>query len=262
MGSHYAPLAVKNAGYELERFVPDVLIQPPSAESYSYISRLYRRVAVGTLLCTGHPGEFYEYLFDSSRAFLHFVRTAAETEKVTSQAEAFLDAIACRDEEGARGIAEASRRTLNHGKEYEEDFLYLSLLMKWAYLDSSEPELGTLLEEWRRYTEENPDTRFDVCRALLASDQATFDAAIETAIQDKVDDWEAQREAELLDPDDASTICRVSTEVLAWIELATRNGLRVKPEYRLAPSTARQFHCIASRDPDHWRRPEGFSSGL
>lgn len=257
---NYTPLAVKNSGFQLERLVPDALTQPPVVENYAWISRLYRRLAVGLLLCSGEPEGFYTYLFDSSRAFLHFVKTAPFEEQVTSQADAFLDAIACRDEDGARAIAQASRRTLNTGREYEEDFLYLSLMMKFAYLDVPKTELKSMLDEWQRYADENPDDRIDVCRALIERDQALFDNAITAAIESRITRWDAKRAEDLLDPDEAATLCLVSPEVLAWIELAERTGLNIETEYRLAPSTARQFHLIAFPPTDHWKHPIGFSS--
>jgi hypothetical protein len=258
--ANYAPLAIKNAGVELEVIVPEVLRQPPVLLNYVQVCRLYRRVATGILLVSGDPRDFYSNLFNSSRAFVDFLARAPKEEKVTSQAESFFDAVACRDEDGARAIASLSPQTINQGKEYEEDFLYVSLLMRQFYLGAAAADLQPLVVEWEQYAAEHPDTRLDVCRALLETNEAAFAEAIAAAIDSKLAVWEELRQADLLHPDEASTTCRVSTEVLAWLEFARRSGMRTEPDYRLAPREARQFHRIEFPPGDAWQRPTGFST--
>jgi hypothetical protein len=68
------------------------------------------------------------------------------------------------------------------------------------------------------------------------------------------------RETERLDPDEASTTAHVSTELLAWLDLAERSGLRVKRDYPFAPALARAFHRLTSPAPESWRTPEPFSA--
>lgn len=260
MKANYAPLAIKNAGVQLEDIVPEVAGEPPVLSHYMQVCRLYRCVATGILLVTGDPRGFYAHLFNSSRAFVDFLNRAAADEKATSKAEAFFDAVACRDEGGARAIATLSPQTINKGKEYEEDFIYVSLLIRRFYLGATAADLQPMVEEWETYAADNPDVRLPVCRALLETDSAAFDEAIASAIDAKLGEWEQLRQADMLDPDEASTTCRVSTEVLAWLEFAGRAGMRTEPEYRLAPREARKFHRIAFPDPDAWRHPSGFSS--
>jgi hypothetical protein len=260
MRSNYVPLAIKNAGVELEVIVPEVIRRPPVLTHYMQVARLYRRVATGILLSSGHPRGFYANLFNSSRAFLHFLNRATDDQKVTSKAEAFFDAVTCRDESGAQAMARLSRHSINPGKEYEEDFIYVSLLMRRFYLAASATELQSMLQEWETYAADNPDPRLDVCRALIEADAPAFRKAVSTAIDAKVEEWERLRETEMLHPDEASTTCRVSTEVLAWVEFADRVGLKIEPEYRLAPSLARHFDVVAFPGEDAWQRPSGFSS--
>jgi hypothetical protein len=262
MRSNYVPLAIKNAGVALEVIVPEVISQPPVLTHYMQVARLYRRVATGILLASGHPRDFYANLFNSSRAFLHFLNRATDEQKVTSKAEAFFDAVACRDEYGARAMATLSRHSINRGKEYEEDFIYVSLLMRRFYLDASAADLQSMLREWEMYAADNLDLRLDVCRALIDGDGVAFHEAVATAVDAKIEEWERLRETEMLHPDEASTTCRVSTEVLAWVEFADRVGLKIEPEYRLAPSLARHFDLAAFPDEDAWQRPSGFSSPL
>src|ERR1700752_5183117 len=151
MQANYAPLAIKNAGVELEAIVPEVLKQPPELGHYLQVSRLYRRIATGILLVSGDPRDFYANLFNSSRAFGYFLVHAADDEKVTSQAEAFFDAVACRDNDGARVIANLSPQKISGGREYEEDFIYVSLLMRRFSLEASAAELQPMVQEWEGY---------------------------------------------------------------------------------------------------------------
>jgi hypothetical protein len=260
MQANYAPLAIKNAGVELEAVVPEVLRQPPVRDNYRQISNLYRRIATGILLVSGDPRDFFSNLFNSSRAFVHFLRSAPEDEKVTSQTHAFFDAVACRDEEGALLIATLSPQVLNTGKEYEEDFIYMSLLMRRFYLNARRQDLDRMLQEWAGYAASHPDVRLDVCRALLNPSEGVFEEAITKAIDARLEEWTSLRDAEMLHPDEASTSCRVSTEVLAWLEFANRVGLTPQPEYRLAPRLARMFHRLEFPPADAWQHPAGFSS--
>ena len=46
-------------------------------------------------------------------------------------------------------MGERSRETLNVGKEYEEDFLYISVLMRRFFLDIPQTVLRPLLDEWQ-----------------------------------------------------------------------------------------------------------------
>ncbi|WNG39754.1 hypothetical protein F0U61_43330 [Archangium violaceum] len=260
MKPNFLPIAVKNSGIALEDLVPQVLAAPPRLKHYLHICLLYRRMAVGSLLMSSDPELFYAALFKSSRAFLHFLTTAPEEEKVTSKSEPFFDAIACHDQDGALAIARASRMTLATGREYEDDFFYLRFLMEHFFLGTPEDALRRKLDDWAALTGGNPDPHLELCRALLDKNQSAFDSALATGIEQRQERIEKQRARETLHPDEAATLAHVSTEVLAWLKLAEQAGLTVARDHPLAPGVARLFHRIRFPTPDSWRIPPSFRS--
>lgn len=242
MKPNFLPIAIKNSGVALEEVLPHVIKAPPELRYYQHVCLLYRRLAVGSLLAASDPRSFYTYLFKSSRAFVHFLRTAPAKEKLTSKAEPFFDAVACRDDEAAREMASLCPRTADTTREYEEDFLSVWLPMAYFYGNVPREALQPELELFAKLTEENPDPHLDICRGLLDADQRLFDQGLEALIEQKLKAYEKARKYEELNADEAATTAHVSTEVLALLELAQRAGLSVSPEHPLAPGIARRFH--------------------
>jgi hypothetical protein len=249
----FVPIAFKNAFRELEDVLPAVLAAPkPFVEHYRHISLLYRRLAVGALLTSGDPRDFFGYLARSARAFLHFAEIAPPAERVTSKADAFFDALACRDEEGARRLAAALPSSPNPDREYEEDFYYVRCVMDIYGGAKPGAAVTDMLKAWTTLAVD-PDLRADLCSALLDRDQDRFDDALAACIEARQADLARRKEQDKLPPDEASTTAHVSTEVLAWLELAERAGLRVAPEYPFAPGIARRFRLAKLPPPQAWR---------
>ncbi len=254
----FVPLAGKNAAGTLEELLPQVLSAPPRQTHYLMISTLYRRIAIAELLSTADPSTFFQNLFKSGRAFLHFLQSAPDAEKTASKSEPLFDAIACRDRVGATELAKNSRTTFASGKEYEEDFFYIRFLMDRLIAGASKGSAQQWLEPWGALAPD--DFRLALCTALDRRDQGAFDRSIETAITELQARIEARRARDALPADDAATTARVSTEVLAWLELAETSGLAVKRDYPLAPSLARQFAGMQLPAPDAWRTVETMRS--
>lgn len=251
MSPTFVPLAGKNAAVTLEDVLPQVLSAPPQQTHYLMVSTLYRRIAIAGLLSTADPSTFFQNLFKSGRAFLHFLHNAPDAEKLTSKSEPLFDAIACRDRAGAAELAKNSRMTFAIGKEYEEDFFYIRFLLDRFFAGASTGSAQQWLDQWAALAPD--DFRLAVCTALDRRDQGAFERAIETAIAELRARIEALRAKDALPADDAATTARVSTEVLAWLELAETSGLTVERDYPLAPSLARQFRGVQLPAPDAWR---------
>ncbi|OJT24229.1 hypothetical protein BO221_13690 [Archangium sp. Cb G35] len=247
----FVPLAGKNAAVTLEELLPQVLSASPRQTHYLMVSALYRRIAIAELLSTADPSPFFQNLFKSGRTFLHFLQNAPDAEKTTSKSEPLFDAIACRDREGALALAKSSRMMFASGKEYEEDFFYIRFLMDRLVAGASSDSAQQWLAPWAELAQD--DFRLAVCMALDRRDQTAFDKAIEAAIVELLAHIEALRAKDVLPPDDAATTAHVSTEVLAWLELAEASGLAVARDYPLAPSLARQFGVLQHPPPDAWR---------
>lgn len=257
MNSNYLPIAVKNSGTALEEYLPEVLKAPITQRPYLTVCLLYRRLAVGWLLMSADPERFFTYLFKSARAYVHFLEFGPDAEKVTSRSEPFFDAVACRDQEAARAIARKTPVTFNPKREYEEDFLYMRFLMDLYTGDSGPEQLEELLARWAALAGDE-DVRLELCRALLERNQKALDAAIGLAVAEKVQGFAALREEERLHPDEAPLFPHVSTEVLAWVELAERVGLKTQRNLSLAPSVARLFNRARLPAPDSWRTPDPY----
>lgn len=260
MKPNFLPVAFSNSGVRLEEILGVLDREPPQEQVYGFICVLYRRLAAGALLMDGHPARFFEYLAKGAHAYAHFLDVAPAMEQRTSNALAFFDAVACHDEETARRLTRAAPAIFAADREYEEDFFAVRLLMDRFFGGAEPGQLGPALAQWSKLAAESADTRLPVCQALLDADQDAFDDAIEAAIAARRKRIAQLRESEQLDPDEASTSAHVSTEVLAWIDLAQRAGLRVKRDYPLAPASARAFAVLRLPPPDAWRVPEPFGA--
>jgi len=260
MKPNVLPIAFSNSGVRLEEVLNLLDTEPPQEKVYGFISLMYRRLAAGALLMDGDPTRFFAYLFKSARAYTHFLEIAPPLEKVTSRAEAFYDAVACHDDEAAQRMTAAAPSLMSREQEYEEDFFAIRLLMDRFFTPASSAALRPSLELWAKLAADNPDPRLAVCRALVDGDQEGFDVGVSAYTSDRKKRLTKLRKSEELDPDEASTTAHVSTELLAWLDLAERAGLRVKRDYPFAPGLARAFNRLAPPAPDSWRTPEPFSA--
>jgi hypothetical protein len=260
MKPNVLPIAFSNSGVRLEEILNLLHTEPPQEKVYGFICLLYRRLAAGALLMDGDPARFFEYLYKGARAYAHFLEIAPPREKATSKAEAFYDAVACHDDEAARRMTTAAPSLLSREQEYEEDFFAIRLLMDRFFGSENAGTLRPSLEQWAKLADGNPDARLAVCQALIEGDQVGFDAGVTVYVRDRKKRLTKLRETEQLDPDEASTTAHVSTELLAWLDLAERAGLRVKRDYPFAPALARSFNRLTSPAPDSWRTPEPFSA--
>jgi len=253
----FLPVAVKNSGVSLEELLPDALAEKPSLPAFELISKLYRQIAVGSFLMSGNPQDLAEHLFNSSRAFAHFCDVAPAGAKLTSRAEAFFDAVACRDDEGARRIAAGSPSTPDPSREYEEDFYKVRFAMDlWS--QAPRDSLERMLAAWTALAAD-PDPYAELYRAMLERDQKAFEEAVAKVIEAKQEHYEYLRAKERLDADEGATLPHVSTELLALLELAERSGLKPAREYPMAPGLARKMGKPRFPPPDAWRVAEGWS---
>lgn len=255
--ARFLPVAVKNSGVSLEELLPDAISERPSLVAFELVSKLYRQIAVGSFLMSGNPQDLAEGLFKSARAFAHFSEVAPEGEKLTSRAEAFFDAVACHDDEGARRIIAASPKKPDPSREYEEDFYKVRFAMDlWS--GAPRGALDQLLAAWTALATE-PDPYADLYRAMLDKDQKAFDEALEKVIEARQEHYEHLKQKERLDGDEGATLPHLSTEILALLDLAERAGLRTARDYPLAPGLARKLSKPRFPPEDSWKVAEGWS---
>ncbi|MEM6673231.1 MAG: Imm49 family immunity protein [Planctomycetota bacterium] len=252
MRPNLLPIALANTRFQLEGFLPRVLDREPEFQSFVAVGHFYRRLAIADLLLSGDPPGFYEHLGHSARATLHALENVAPGDALTSKCHSFLDAVASRDSTGAERIARLAPRSPDERREYEEDFLYVHILMGlYAELEDFDP-LGAV-ERYEELAADGEDERLPVCKALVERDQDALGEALHGAIDAMAEKTKKAREEDALDPDAAVTTAYVSIDLLAWMELATRLDLHVEPSYPLAPAAARAFHRLSPLSPDGWK---------
>lgn len=251
MKPNLLPLAVVNAETELRTALPAFLRLPPDVDQHLEICTLYRRIAVGSLLLTADPRLFFDGLQKSGRCLVHALRTADPERFVTSRMAPFFDALACRDDEAARAIAETAPEAPRPGVEYEEDFLAVRIPMD-LLLGRPAADVASRVGRFEALAEENPDPWQPLCSAVAAADQSAFDAALAEAIAARREAVAADLEDESMDPD-AAPLAPVSVEILGWLELARRCGLVTAEATPLAPAVARAFHLLPPPSDDGWR---------
>lgn len=250
------PMAELAAGIAVEKKLPDVLAGRGGRKVMTDFCAAWRRLAVSKLLLRGTPDDFFADLYKSGRAWLWYLERNPTPDDLTSQALPYLDALASNDLDGARGIAQRSRKAHQADDEYEEDFLYMRFLMD--LITGPDVALPPLLARYEQVLEGNEDFRLDACRALLAGDGVALDAALDAVMTEKKARAERLLAKDALNPDAAATTERVSVEGLALVRLATLRGVKVRQVHPLIPPVARKVERARHPAPLAWQHPESY----
>lgn len=248
------PLIEENCAVEIERMQSGMQAPDVSYRTWYYFCTLFRRMGVAHFFSTGATFHLFESLFNSGRAYLFFLKNSVEEKQCISKADSFLDAVACRDIEGARLIAGSARRRFNSAYEYEEDFLYFDTLMNLFFRDVSDEQKRACLEHYDTVRGGLEEVRFNVCVSLFEQDQVLFDETLYLFLDEAEETFKKQVEDEVIDPDHAATTAKLSIEGLALVVLAERAGLSVAPEYLYIPSAVMSLPR-SGLDPEGWMKP-------
>lgn len=250
------PIVESNCAAELADAVPAILARKRTPRGVLEACLNFRRMAIGRLLMSGLPDEFFQDLSRSARTFLYFLEGAPDDAKLTSRAVPYFDAVACGDDEAAARIAQAARPTFAPGRELEDDFLYIRFLMSWFSLRADAATLDALLAQWQQAlagADDPTDPRLDLCRALAARDQRGLDAALDAIVDAHRAEVKEQLDEERLLPEDVQTTAKVWVELLALLRLAGHARLATPHELPFAPSIARRLERAKLPAPDDWR---------
>lgn len=252
MASKFLTVFIGNALGDNEELLPTLVSGRGGLKDALRFCQNFRIAGIGSLLMSGTPMRLQECLHASARAFVHFSRSAPETQKLTSRAEPFFDAVACGDSEAARELGRLSPRTPDKNREYEEDFLFVRFLMDHYFLGMDAREGHALLERYEKVLEGSEDTRLTVCRALLAADGAGFDEALTRLMEERDARFRKLRDKESVAEEVLATEGYVSIEGLALVRLAVSQGLRPLEDHLFIPSVAREQVHLRYR-PDSWK---------
>jgi hypothetical protein len=250
MSSPHLPSSIDNAVFHLERFIPRLAAQDLDWSGIQHMTTAYRQRAVCSLLLRGTTDEFYAGMMQSAGAFLHFLATCPEPQKITSQGRPFLDALDGGYWDAAIAIAQRSRKTWNRDREYEEDFLYVHQLMLIA-TDGASAE-GAELKQLEAVEPGTDPERISLCRSLIDKDSLAFADALSTNLRSRREKVEAMIKRGAL-PEELSAWMRYfSGEGLALVRLAERRGMQTEPQYLHIPEAVRPVSPWKF-DPQAWR---------
>lgn len=251
-------LVRKDLGISLGQGLPFVLARDVTPRQMLFFCGYYRRLGIVEFFMSGQVVGFVNHLSRSAHAFVFYLEGLPVENKVTSRCEPFFDAVACADVKAAQAIAQASRATWNPHEEYEEDFLYMRLLMDGFVLERERSHLDALLKRYEQVLAGGADFRLELCRALLHSDQQIFDESLERLIGDHRRENEKKLEQEQASPNDVATVFHLWVELLALLKFAERAKLKVARDYPFAPSLARRVESTPLPSPDAWRHIPSF----
>lgn len=247
------PLVQKACGIFIEETLPSVLSGKLDLRRMLEFCGWYRQIGITKLFLSGMSDEFFVDLFKSGRAYLHYLETHGDEDKVTSWSAPLLDAIACNDLSGAGEIARKSRLSWNSSEEYEDEFLYMFFLIKRFFLGGSEEDLTSILLQYEASLAGAADARYEICKAFAEADEFALDAALTDLLDQQEADYREEVIAETIYPDDAVTTARLSVEGLALARLAENVGIAMQDNYLLMPSAARQIGRAHHPAVDSWK---------
>jgi hypothetical protein len=250
----FLPVIRSNTELDLMELLPVVEKPAVTLPEILMFCHLYRLRGIAALLLDADVERIHGDLRKSGQAFLHFLKSTAETNKLTSQADPFFDSVASKDFQCAREIASLSRTSWAVGEEFEDDFMYVYLLMKLFFLDCGNLEKQELLEHYRQISNPGEDPRVAVCLALANVDASSFDKALEGFLAHRQDRYKKLAAKEAVLPEDLATEGNISCEGLALIRLAESAGLVTQKEYLFIPSLARLD--VSARLDGNWRAPQ------
>jgi len=243
---------IDNAEFQLERLVPRLRAAELSWAEIQTMTFAYRQRGVCTLLLTGIPDLFYISMMQSAGAFLYYLQRCPDERKVTSESKPFFDALCGAYVDGAEAIVLHSRSSWNPDQEYEEEFLYIYLLMQILLEPDSTSRCPALLERLEVVHTPSEASRLDLCRSLLTRDSIAFDTALAAVLEERGDRVAAMIERGALPEELAAWMRPFAGEGLAVIRLAEKLGMKTGPQYLHVPELLRPVSPYLF-DPDAWR---------
>lgn len=258
--SIYLPLAVKNCAITLEGILETMDGAAYKLLYYDRIASLYRQVGIGEFLMTNDPLPMFKHLQSGIQAYIEFLEHAEEPEKATSKLEVLFDAVCIGDMDAVKRLAHLAPRQVNPRKEYEEDFLYTRILLDVFGLDKTQDDVQPMMDEFEAFHADNTDDRFDLVTALLEKSEPLFQETLEVLIDERVEHYKGDFDLYSGKQEEAAIMSHVSTEVIAWLKLAQRQGIALHGEYAMAPSSAIATVALPPLAPRSWRAIDSYRS--
>jgi hypothetical protein len=254
MGSRVLSMIRANAAFDLDGTLPLVVNGEANLDRVHVFCRNFRRRGICSLFLEGLPQLLHTDLQRSGSAFLHVLRSAPEADKITSSAGPFYDSVACVDLDTAREISRYARNTWNPEEEYEDDFLYVTFLMKMFFLDADNEDLSSIVQRYKVLGAEAGDPRFDICASFLENDNSRFERALDRLIRNYDEHYKTGMKRDEILEEEWATEGQLFVEGLALVRLAWIHGFYTETNYQFIPSLVidTQFNGL---NPDSWKSP-------
>lgn len=240
MSTHYLPIYAQNAEYRIFDMEESFSLRKLGlADALDFCSN-FRILAIAKLFLEHKTEEFALTLHRSATAFTYFLEQCPAKDNITSQMPPFFDAIASGDQNCAVAIARLACVNWNKEYEYEEDFLYMRLLMDHFILGQKLSEDDPPMLRYIELSNGQGDARHDIFLAILNSDSDGFEKAIGSFLLKEKDRFERFLKVGAILPEQAATEGNLSIEGLALVKLAEMKGLHVENDYLFIPSSVRK----------------------
>lgn len=231
MTSAHLPDFIDNAEYELRLLLPVARSGGLDARGARLLCDTFRQRGVCSFLLSADPRPFFDNAMYSAGAYLAYLDQAPATEKVTSWAAPFYDAIGCGFAEAARDIAERSKHEWTEGREYQDDFLFVHFLMMHAFLGADEDECRAILARHDKAAQGAEDARGAVGLAILERDAAGFDTALRQILDDRAEKVEAMVERGAMPEEHWAWLRYFSNEGFGLLGIARHLGIETGRRY-------------------------------
>lgn len=240
MSGMFLSSAIGNAEFMLPRGIRMISKGPVARiDEVHQVCTYFRQLGVATMFQEGNADRLHVAAMQSASLYLLELQRQPDDAKVTSFAKPWFDAVGSGYWEAARWIAQASRATWNPRREYEDDFLYAWFLMKLAVLEAPTEEAQALLDRYQVVLEGAHDVRLELCRALLAADEAAFHTALTALLERRRDEVNRLIDRGVLGNDAAMWMRHFALEGVALLQIAERRGMKTGARYLHCPDPAR-----------------------
>lgn len=252
MASQFLPVYRENTLYYIEEFISGLGSLKLNWDSAQEISKLYRMLAISSLLLVDDERAFFLNLNNSAYAFLYIGEKLKPHDIVVSKSGAFFDAVACRNDDTARRIARLCPVTHKPDMEYEDDFIFVYFLMKKYYLDAPPEELVTMIARYEELLKGDHDPNLEMCKALQSGDAERFNESLCELIEKRAAYYRKVIDDESISPEDAAIEARLYVEGLALLNLAEKSGMQIREEYAYIPDKLRA-QAVTTTNAEDWK---------
>jgi hypothetical protein len=238
MSSRFLPVFADNATFVATHTLPLLHSRAVGFAAVTDFCTQYRRRGIARFLQSADAALLQQDLQRSGAAFAAYLSWTDPSVVLAGRSAPFFDAAACSDVRAARTIAQRTPVTHKPEYEYEDDFLYMRILMDRFALGRNAADLEPLIGRYEAVLEGAEDARFLICRAFLLRDPQLFDAALERIIAERDDRYSRGIRDETILEEEWATDGKIFVEGLALVRFARALDFPVQTDYLFIPSLA------------------------